>query len=743
MSEPPHQCTRCKQPHNNLKYKFCDSCRLKSNAQYAKKSQSYTPCQATGQQGKPCGRQTVNNTCYCDTHYFMLDYTPEQLQGIRQCSSCHNYKYWDAVNKVCPDCTDRLQNIRHSVNVSSSALMCKAMVAQTKTPGKMCDKRASANGYCGKHQRVFRESQLVGSQRMCANSIRGCVNILDASDSYSKCEECRDKARLKDNERKAVADASIAQFNATQQATATTSLDIMLMCKECKKEAPASTFITSKGAHSQKCGDCLDKQRAKESTRDRTGRDYKTYEAKPERKEKKKEWNLLNPEKQTEYYKRHREIQKDILGMDEYRKKQAELAVIYRAGHPEVMRRIYAKERANVDRKLSDLKRTAAKNGIPMLLTDQEGLSLMAGHCFYCGDLPDTSSYYHAVSRKDSSLGYSVANAITACKMCSAMRASRWTPTEFVLVADHILSFHKFIVGQLHPELFKNHLSQNYTATKHDAEDNAKTFKLSLAEFTALKQDPCYLCGKMSSSSHANGIDRVNNDGCYVLYNCKACCGSCNYLKKNWTVKQVFAHLVHIHNHNSAYPIPLEKCDSAFATVSDTLDVILHDDDIIDTKKCRTGMASAAYTQSSRFSPSMSVALQTADDNVPVGSTIVEDTLAQDVSNVMITSDDPIAALNSRLREIKSIPLKSRNDSLKAEYEKVRRQLHRYSTAVVVPVPKAIYVPPPSHSMTDLERAERANLSKRLYDERKRAELGDAEFNRRAAERTAKSRRNN
>jgi len=829
MSKPINKsCSRCTKPNNTV-FKMCDSCRNIGQAQNAKRTKP--KCQATDQQSKRCSRNAVNDTCYCATHSFMRDLTPEQVANVRQCSSCRNYKYWDTTNKICTDCSARGQVTRAQThNDIVSAPKCKAIVSATSLP---CVRPASANGYCGKHQRVFRESQVTGSQRTCGNSIRGCTHVLDVNDSHSYCLECRDKARLQGSARKAAKNASVAMFNAAQPSasastptsasastttiatsasiptvatsasiptvatsasipTVATSASILLMCKVCKQVAPASTFITSKGAHSQKCGDCLEKQRAKESSRDRTDRDYKAYEARPERKAQKKEWNLHNPEKQPEYCKRHRQNQKDILGLDAYRAKQAEFAVAYRAGHPEVMQRMYAHSRANINYRLYNHKQSAIKNRIPMMLTDTESLAMMIAPCFYCGDLPDTSVNFNGIDRKDSSIGYTPDNTVSACTMCNLMKGNRWNDTEFVSAANHILSYHKFTAEPFQrAELFTNSASTNYPVTKARATDRQIAFQLSPPEFASLKQGPCYICGKRNSNVHSNGIDRVVNNGCYVLYNCKACCSSCNRMKKNWSLKRVITQLVHIYNHNNAVPITAEECDIAFFNAFSELDQIaIQPEDTTHTEKRQQGMASKNHVECTRFLPHASA----SETSVDLGSTIVEDTQVSDimtlpvvntsssnnaertpVSNVtsqpssIVTTphrapvlapstirsehvdtqiihentqpnDARIASLNARLEHIKSIPIVNRTADDTAEYERIRKQLYRYAKAPTTPKSsRSSYLPPES---TTLSTPERTNLSKRLHDERMRATLGDAEYKRRAAERTAKYRRN-
>ena len=62
-------------------------------------------------------------------------------------------------------------------------------------------------------------------------------------------------------------------------------------------------FLTLRGQESEKCNViCLPREREKEKNRDRSERDYKEYDSRPEVKERKKEWRADNPEKEFHFY---------------------------------------------------------------------------------------------------------------------------------------------------------------------------------------------------------------------------------------------------------------------------------------------------------------------------------------------------------------------------------------------------------------------------------------------------------
>ena len=47
----------------------------------------------------------------------------------------------------------------------------------------------------------------------------------------------------------------------------------------------------------------------------------------------------------------------------------------------------------------------------------------------------------------------------------------------------------------------------------------------------------CYICNKEPSNTHKNGIDRINNDFGYEKANIMSCCGMCNLMKKDLSLK--------------------------------------------------------------------------------------------------------------------------------------------------------------------------------------------------------------
>jgi hypothetical protein len=83
-----------------------------------------------------------------------------------------------------------------------------------------------------------------------------------------------------------------------------------------------------------------------------------------------------------------------------------------------------------------------------------------------------------------------------------------------------------------------------YRRYKKESPSRGLAFELSKEEFKELTSQNCHYCnktpdreftdtGKAFGSFIYNGIDRVDNNIGYILFNCVPCCTYCNYAKHN------------------------------------------------------------------------------------------------------------------------------------------------------------------------------------------------------------------
>jgi len=311
----------------------------------------------------------------------------------------------------------------------------------------------------------------------------------------------------------------------------------MKKCIKCNNYYTLDKFLTLRGNPSDKCNViCLPLEREKDRKRDRAGRDYKTYEKKPERIAKKKEWKENNYEKIAGYWINARSRQIEKLGVEEYLKKNAEQASKYRKEHPEKQDEANRKQNININYRYNNYKRNAENKGREYNLTYEESKQYFLGDCYYCGNPACEQILLNGIDRKKNDGHYTLDNCVTACDMCNFMKGDSLDDNEFIKVCEHILTYLDIIKGNLYPECFDDYIPGNYDDYKKNANKKNIDFLLSELQFYDIIYDNCYLCGKENSDSHINGIDRVHNDIGYCWYNCKSCCATCNYLKNSYNI---------------------------------------------------------------------------------------------------------------------------------------------------------------------------------------------------------------
>jgi hypothetical protein len=139
------------------------------------------------------------------------------------------------------------------------------------------------------------------------------------------------------------------------------------------------------------------------------------------------------------------------------------------------------------------------------------------------------------------------------------MKGDELNNEQFINVCEHILTNLGIIKGNLYPDYFRNYTSCNYTKYKRQSGERNIEFSLSEIEFYNIIQNDCYLCGKIISGSHNNGIDRIDSNIGYFYNNCKSCCGTCNYLKNNYQLYNLLNKMLNIYNHHNNKQYEIEQ----------------------------------------------------------------------------------------------------------------------------------------------------------------------------------------
>jgi len=92
----------------------------------------------------------------------------------------------------------------------------------------------------------------------------------------------------------------------------------------------------------------------------------------------------------------------------------------------------------------------------------------------------------------------------------------------------------------LFPESFRNYINGvTYEVYKTKCKRRNSLLMISKQKFQEITFDNCYLCNKMNTRYHQNGIDRKDNEMEYIVGNCLACCGQCNYLKNKFDYNKI------------------------------------------------------------------------------------------------------------------------------------------------------------------------------------------------------------
>ena len=399
------------------------------------------------------------------------------------------------------------------------------------------------NKYCRKHQlQIFIDNTEALGKRTCKNVIRGCLAQIDPEYEFVRCEPChkREQERV---------DAWKAKKIAERGEDAT---DVKL-CNSCNKQYPLDDFVGTKNKGVVKsCKTCRETWKRNDANRDREHRNALAREAekKPERIAVKKAWEAANPDKVEQKCKKSRakRAAKDI---DGYLQHNANVMKNWRDRNPEKMEEANKKRRESLEAHYKIYQRSARLKKLKFELSEEEFKALVSNPCYYC-DIVDEKGF-NGIDRMNQNVGYNqsnlsisdglttersqVGNCVSCCAMCNWLKGSLDSAT-FIKRARHIHSFQKDADKRTHPECFPDAKCASYASYRSRADKKQLEFAISNDDYKSIIQQNCYLCGKASSETHLNGIDRVDNAVGYVVENCKACCKECQRFTKSAGLSQ-------------------------------------------------------------------------------------------------------------------------------------------------------------------------------------------------------------
>lgn len=408
-------------------------------------------------------------------------------------------------------------------------------------------KSTPENKYCRKHQlQVFIDDTESLGKRTCKNVIRGCLAQLDPEYEFVHCEPCRKREKERDDARKAKKLAEIGEDENPQTK----------LCCSCDKIQPLDEFVGTKNKGLVKsCKTCRETWKRNDANRDKEHRNALAREAekKPERIAVKKAWEKANPDKVEQKCKKSRakRAAKDI---DGYLQHNANVMKNWRDRNPDKMEEANKKRRESLEAHYKIYQRSARLKKLKFEFSEEEFKELVVKPCYYCNIIDEKG--FNGIDRMNQSVGYSHSNGVSCCAMCNWLKGSLDSAT-FIKRAQHIHSFQNGTDKKIHPECFPDAKCVSYASYRSRAEKKSLEFAISNDDYKSIILEDCYLCGKPTTETNINGVDRVNNAAGYTAANCKACCKECNHMKNNYGLEDLLGKIERISNHWTNRELPI------------------------------------------------------------------------------------------------------------------------------------------------------------------------------------------
>jgi hypothetical protein len=243
---------------------------------------------------------------------------------------------------------------------------------------------------------------------------------------------------------------------------------------------------------------------------------------------------------------RHRKLQK--VGMDQYLHENAECSQKWRDNNPDKVKENNSKKINSYKLQYGIYLRSAELRQHEFAISLDEYKSIVKNPCHYCGVIQTRGiEEFNGIDRKNNVIGYTTDNCVSCCKMCNYMK-NTLSVEVFVNRIEHILSYNNHGNSSLFPDLFGDH-NCTYCKYKSRAVTKKIDFSITESDFNELTNKRCYICGKQTTNTHTNGIDRYDSALGYTIENCRTCCGECNYMKREYSYIDVFDKFRKIHEH--------------------------------------------------------------------------------------------------------------------------------------------------------------------------------------------------
>ena len=361
-----------------------------------------------------------------------------------------------------------------------------------------------------------------------------------------RCEPCRKREKDRDDARKARAVEKAQEDD-----------PLTKFCKNCEKTQPLDEFVGAKNkGYVKSCKTCRETWIRNDKNRDKEHRNALAREAskKPENIATKKAWEEANPEVREKIGKKSRakRAAKDI---DGYLQHNANVMKNWRDRNPEKMEEANRKRRESLDVHYKIYQRTARLKKLKFELSEEEFKTLVVNPCYYCSIIDEKG--FNGIDRMNQSIGYIQSNGVSCCAMCNWLKGSLDSAT-FIKRIRHIHSFYRVTEPpHKHPECFPDAKCVSYASYRSRAEKKELEFAITNDNYKSIILQDCYLCGKKSTNTNTNGIDRVDNTIGYTIENCKACCKECNHMKNNFGLEELLCKFERIQDNWKVRELPV------------------------------------------------------------------------------------------------------------------------------------------------------------------------------------------
>jgi len=286
-------------------------------------------------------------------------------------------------------------------------------------------------------------------------------------------------------------------------------------CVICKRWESLSNFIGAKNVPVKCCSKCrtyaTEYQNKKKSENEEAFRSRKT--------EMVRAWRA---KKNTDPVYREIVLEKSRASYDERRSDDA-----FRAKNAERANTYFKKNKTNPEFALKRCKMGAKHRGLDWTLTDESAVKMMTSPCVYCGVLLEING----IDRMDNTKGYVPDNCVPCCETCNFLKACL-DPLTFIERCRHIAGVED------RPDAWIDKKNVSYKRYLYKSKYHNIEFAITEEEFQTLTSGACAYCARQNSTTHKNGIDRVDSAVGYVVENCVPCCGECNVMKKTMSIAE-------------------------------------------------------------------------------------------------------------------------------------------------------------------------------------------------------------